>query len=50
MTQSEFAEIFRQFIRRHDRVILSGHVRPDGDSIGSCVALAQVLSGLGRIR
>lgn len=47
MTQSEFAEIFRQFIRRHDRVILSGHVRPDGDSIGACVAMAQVLSGQG---
>ncbi len=48
MTRREFAEILQAFIDRHDRIILSGHVRPDGDSIGACVAMGLALKRLGK--
>ena len=48
MTRREFAEILQAFIDRHDRIILSGHVRPDGDSIGACVAMGLALQRQGK--
>ena len=48
MTRREFAEILQAFIDRHDRIILSGHVRPDGDSIGACVAMGLALKRQGK--
>lgn len=48
MTRQEFAACLASFINRHDRIILSGHVRPDGDSIGSCVAMALELTRMGK--
>ena len=32
---------------RHQRVIVTSHTRPDGDSVGSSLALAWALRGLG---
>jgi phosphoesterase RecJ-like protein len=48
MTVQEFAAQLQSFIDRHDRIILSGHIRPDGDSIGSCVALGLELERQGK--
>lgn len=37
-----------QAIRSAERFVLTGHINPDGDSIGSAVGLARVLRGLGK--
>ena len=34
---------FVDFVRRHRRFLLTTHVRPDGDGLGSMLALAEVL-------
>jgi len=36
------------FIRGHQRFLVTSHARPDGDSIGSSLAMAQVLQALGK--
>jgi phosphoesterase RecJ-like protein len=36
------------FITRHERFLLTTHVNPDGDAIGSEVAFARMLRGLGK--
>ncbi len=36
------------FLRRHDRVLLMTHVRPDADGLGSQLALAEALEALGK--
>lgn len=36
------------FIKRYDRIVLTTHIRPDGDALGSEVALAQALLRLGK--
>jgi len=33
---------------RHDRIVVTSHVRPDGDAIGSSIALARALTALGK--
>ncbi|MBQ6238792.1 MAG: bifunctional oligoribonuclease/PAP phosphatase NrnA [Firmicutes bacterium] len=48
MTAAEFAPVFRAFVGANDRFILCGHIRPDGDSIGSCTAMAGLLKSLGK--
>lgn len=48
MTFQEMAKTFQEFVSRQDRFILSGHVRPDGDSIGACVALGLELLRQGK--
>ena len=48
MTAQEFAPVLDAFIKRHDRFILCGHVRPDGDSVASCLAMAYVLKAAGK--
>lgn len=35
-------------IRRHERFLVVTHVRPDGDALGSALAMAGLLRGLGR--
>ncbi|MDA2934771.1 bifunctional oligoribonuclease/PAP phosphatase NrnA [Acidobacteria bacterium AH-259-D05] len=40
-------EIVR-FIREHERFVVTSHARPDGDSIGSALALALVLEKVGK--
>jgi phosphoesterase RecJ-like protein len=39
---------FVELVRRHERFVLTTHVRPDGDGLGSMLALADVLQGLGK--
>jgi phosphoesterase RecJ-like protein len=44
---SHIADLLAVF-RSHDRFLLTSHARPDGDAIGSVLALAEVLDQLGR--
>jgi bifunctional oligoribonuclease and PAP phosphatase NrnA len=44
--ESEIAALLTVF-RSHSRFILTSHARPDGDAIGSVLALAEVLDQLG---
>jgi phosphoesterase RecJ-like protein len=47
MTQSTFAEI-GEVLRAHQRFAILSHVRPDGDALGSQLALALSLQQLGK--
>lgn len=47
MTQSTLAEI-AGVLREHQRFAILSHVRPDGDALGSQLALALSLEGLGK--
>lgn len=47
MTNSKFEEI-AQILRGHQRFAILGHVRPDGDALGSQLALALSLQALGK--
>jgi phosphoesterase RecJ-like protein len=38
-----------QLVRRHQRFLLTTHVRPDGDGLGSQMALAEVLRSQGKV-
>ncbi len=48
MERSEFARQLLRFMTRHERFVLSGHVRPDGDAVGSATALALALKEMGK--
>lgn len=37
-----------EFLRTHERFLLVGHIHPDGDDIGSIVALGNVLEAMGK--
>jgi phosphoesterase RecJ-like protein len=39
---------FVEFVRRHQRFVLTTHVRPDGDGLGSILALEDVLGRQGK--
>jgi phosphoesterase RecJ-like protein len=39
---------FVALVRPHQRVLLTTHVRPDGDGLGSMLALADALEGMGK--
>jgi phosphoesterase RecJ-like protein len=39
---------FVDIVRRHQRFVLTTHIRPDGDGLGSMLALAEVLDRLGK--
>jgi phosphoesterase RecJ-like protein len=39
---------FTDLVRRHQRFLITTHVRPDPDGLGSQLALADVLEGMGR--
>jgi phosphoesterase RecJ-like protein len=39
---------FVEIVRRHQRFLMTTHVRPDGDGLGSMLALAETLQGLGK--
>jgi bifunctional oligoribonuclease and PAP phosphatase NrnA len=47
MSTSKFEEIGR-ILREHQRFAILGHVRPDGDALGSQLALALSLQALGK--
>lgn len=42
-------EPLRQIIQAHNRFVISSHVRPDADAIGSEIGLAMVLESLGKM-
>lgn len=46
--REEFAKQLHRFMRRYDRFLLSGHIRPDGDSVGVCTAMALALQDMGK--
>src|SRR5262249_42573962 len=39
---------FVDLVRRHQRFLLTTHVRPDGDGLGSMLALAETLAAAGK--
>lgn len=39
---------FVEFVRRHDRFLITTHTRPDGDALGSLLALAAALETKGK--
>jgi bifunctional oligoribonuclease and PAP phosphatase NrnA len=39
---------FVELVRRHQRFLLTTHVRPDGDGLGSVLALAETLRAMGK--
>jgi phosphoesterase RecJ-like protein len=39
---------FVEIVRAHQRFVLTTHIRPDGDAVGSEVALAEILESLGK--
>jgi phosphoesterase RecJ-like protein len=41
-------ESIRNIIRAHQNFVIAGHVNPDGDAVGSCFALAQMLTNMGK--
>lgn len=47
MTNQSFSEI-AQALRDHDSFVLLSHVRPDGDAIGSQIALGHSLEAMGK--
>ena len=38
----------RRMFAKAERILISGHLSPDGDSLGSMIALARMLTGAGR--
>ncbi|MDE7382113.1 MAG: DHH family phosphoesterase, partial [Muribaculaceae bacterium] len=46
--KKEEIEQFVAFIEKSNKIVLTCHVRPDGDAIGSCLGLASILSVLGK--
>jgi phosphoesterase RecJ-like protein len=47
LTNSTFAEI-ADVLRQHERFVVLGHVRPDGDALGSQIALGLALQKMGK--
>ena len=43
MTREDFVCEFRRIVNRYDKFVISGHIKPDGDSVGACTALALYL-------
>ena len=41
-------EKIAEALRRHDKFVVSTHVNPDGDAIGSCLALKWMLDAMGK--
>lgn len=48
MTASPDRRAFLEFLQRHRRFLLTTHVNPDGDGLGSEIALALWLRGMGK--
>ena len=47
MQVDTFFERFDTVIQSHKRIVLASHVNPDGDAIGSILAMSEFLSGFG---
>ena len=39
---------FKRVISQHERILLTSHIRPDCDALGSELGMAQVLEGVGK--
>ena len=39
---------FRRFLEESDKIVITCHIAPDGDALGSSLGLARVLEGLGK--
>jgi len=48
MERREFARQFQRFLNKYDRFVISGHMRPDGDSVGACATIAYYLESVGK--
>lgn len=48
LIDSKSIQQFKKLIDKHDKIILTCHVRPDGDAIGSTLGLAFLLRSLGK--
>ena len=48
MSRADFAKQLYRFMTKYDRFLLSGHIRPDGDSVGVCTALGLALMDMGK--
>ena len=48
MAQKISKEEAFQFLEKHTRFLLVGHIRPDGDDIGSICALHNALESMGK--
>jgi phosphoesterase RecJ-like protein len=48
MLEAQAHTLFRQLVEAHDRFVLTTHMNPDGDALGSEVGLARFLVSLGK--
>lgn len=48
MVLNEHIENFKKFINKHDSFLIVGHKEPDGDSLGSCLAMNELLEKSGK--
>lgn len=48
LIDTEKAKAFKELIRRSTNIVLTGHVRPDGDAVGSTLGLWHLLRVLGK--
>ncbi len=48
MTKWTTIEELAAWVRRHDDFVLIGHVSPDGDATGSCMAVSMALQSIGK--
>ena len=48
MTEKHVPGSVLDALRNHDHILLAAHIHPDGDAMGSCLAMARALQALGR--
>ncbi len=48
MTNRVSIRALADWLRQRDDIVLLGHVAPDGDAVGSCLALARALRAMGK--
>lgn len=48
LLKSESVRRFKSLVEKHDKVVLTCHMRPDGDAIGSTLGLCHLLRAMGK--
>lgn len=48
LLKSESVKTFRTLVEKHGRIVLTCHMRPDGDAIGSTLGLCHLLRAMGK--
>lgn len=48
LEEPEIVYEIAELIRAHDSFLVIGHLRPDGDCLGSCLGLMHILKGMGK--